>query len=158
MKLLKKLLIILLISIIVIFSLIPPKVVKAETTLTPQEEVGYAIASVAEDFYNRFADMTIYDCGRYGGYDNPYTDSHVEEFWGRKEAYKNNLTSGIAYDLSGKDYPYENKYAIDCVGFVNIIIGRVLRKTGFGSQTFKLYASQGPYEIKLFDIKRETDK
>ena len=99
MKLLKKLLIILLISIIVIFSLIPPKVVKADTRGVTVEEVGNAIAEVAEDFYERFAYMTIYDYGK----DYEYNDIVRKDGWSREEAYKNRVTSGKAFNTKGEE-------------------------------------------------------
>lgn len=133
MKILKKTIIIVLIMITVIFSLVPPKIVMASNTVT---EVGNAIASVANDFYNKYASETIYDCGISSGYYNENEGRVVPEFWGREQAYQNKKTSGIAYNLSGVGTKYTNKYAMDCVGFVSMIVHCA---TGLGSSTFTYF-------------------
>lgn len=141
MKILKKLMIITLMLIIVIFSLIPPKpVIAASKTI---EDVGSAISSVAKDFSSRYASESIYDCGIKGGYYNDSVDRLVEEFWGREQAYQNKKTTGIAYDLGGNATPYEDKYAMDCVGFVSMIIHRA---TGLGAKTFTYFAQPTRYD------------
>ena len=77
MKILKKLMIITLMLIMVIFSLIPPKPVMADSKTI--EDVGSAISSVAKDFSSRYASESIYDCGISGGYYNDSVDRLVEE-------------------------------------------------------------------------------
>lgn len=134
MKILKKTIIIVLIMITVIFSLIPPKIVRASNNTVA--EVGNAIASVAKDFFKRFSTSTVYDYGiKYY-----YNGDVVPDSWGRQQAYKNIMTSGMAYRNLGNGYKelevYDHKYAIDCVGFVSMIIHRA---TGLGGSTFTCF-------------------
>ncbi len=137
MKIIKKVMIIILTSIVIVFSLIPPKITFADNDITTnQEKVGNAIADTAIDFFNRFATSTVYDYGR----DYEYNGIYVPDSWGRKKAYQNIMTSGMAYRNLGNGYKelevYSHKYAIDCVGFVSMIIHRA---TGLGNSTFSYF-------------------
>lgn len=138
LKKFKKLIIIELITAITIFSLIPPRVVKAVTV----EDVGSAIASTAIDFCNRYASESIYDWGVQGGYYNETIGSVVSEFWGREQAYENKKTSGLANSSSYTNVPYTNKYAMDCVGFVSMIMHCA---TGLGGNSFTYFAQPTRY-------------
>lgn len=118
MKTIKKTIIILLIMIITIYSLIPPKPVQAANAVY---EVGQAIADVANDFYYNHASETIYD----------YTCSF------RGQAYLNQKSSGLAENTRRELKEFTNKYAIDCVGFVSMIMHCA---TGLGDDTFTVFA------------------
>lgn len=141
MKILKKLknvIIVYLIIITIIFSLVPPNSVEAKTL----EDVGSAIAATAIDFCNRYASESIYDWGISGGYYNETIDSVVPEFWGREQAYQNKKTSGLANSSHYTNVPYTNKYAMDCVGFVSMIMHCA---TGLGSSSFTYFAQPTQY-------------
>ncbi len=131
LKKLKKLIVINLIAITIIFSLIPPKVSYGITNA--QGTVGNAITATANDFFNRFASQTIYDYGY--TYTHPISGEYVEDSWSRKMAYENTMTSGYGY-YWGEYHYYENKFAMDCVGFVSMIIHRA---TGLGGSSFSYF-------------------
>lgn len=128
----KKLIVIELIAITIIFSLIPPKISYGVTGA--QSTVGNAIAAVANDFYDRFSSQTIYNYGD-PPYTHPITGEYVPISWSRKMAYENIMTSGYGYWWQTPHY-YEKKYAMDCVGFVSMIIHRA---TGLGDSTFTTF-------------------
>lgn len=134
LKKFKKLIVIELIAITIIFSLIPPKVSYGVTSA--QSTVGNAIADTANDFFNRFATQTIYNYGL-PEYSHPDTGEWVPVSWSRKMAYENIMTSGYAY-YHKEDPPikYEKKFAMDCVGFVSMIIHRA---TGLGGNSFSWF-------------------
>lgn len=131
LKKFKNLIVIQLIAITIIFSLIPPKVSCGVTS--EQSQAGNAISETANDFFNRFASQTIYDYGY--TYTHPISGEYVEDSWGRKMAYENTMTSGYGY-YSGDYHYYEKKYAMDCVGFVSMIIHRA---TGLGGSSFSYF-------------------
>lgn len=127
MKVLKKAIVTVTILMIIIFSLIPPKVVKAKTT----SEVGEAIAMTGRDFYHRFHDKTIYDAG------------NATYKLNRERAYKNIRTSGTATNLSGTSKThFQDKYAVDCVGLVSMIMHCA---TGLGGDDFTLFGVPTSY-------------
>ncbi len=138
LKKFKKLIIIELIAIIIIFSLIPPKVSYGVTSA--QSEVGKAIADTANDFFDRFAEKTIYHYGdEYG--EHPITGEWVGTSWSRKMAYENTMTSGYAYyrepgASTRSPHEYNHMYAMDCVGFVSMIMHRA---TGLKGNTFEYF-------------------
>lgn len=131
LKKFKKLIVIELIAITIIFSLIPPKISYGLTSA--QSTVGNAITATANDFFNRFASQTIYDYGY--TYTHPISGEYVEDSWSRKMAYENTMTSGYGY-YWGEYHYYEKKYAMDCVGFVSMIIHR---STGLGGSSFSYF-------------------
>lgn len=132
MKILKKAVIIILTAIIIIFSLIPPKIVNAQTS---SEEVGQAIADTTIDFYNRFASQTIYDYPTAHNIGEMYVDQNFT----RVKAYQNIMMgSGTARSYSGKETTFnEPRYTMDCVGFVSMIVHRA---TPLGNDYFSIFA------------------
>lgn len=135
LKKFKKLIVIELIAITIIFSLIPPKISYGVTSA--QSTVGNAIAATANDFFNRFSEQTIYDLA--SPYTHPISGEYVEDSWSRIMAYQNTMTSG--YGLwRGEHHYYTKKYAMDCVGFVSMIVHRA---TGLGNDYFSYFGQ--PY-------------
>lgn len=136
MKIFKKLIATILTIITILFCLIPSKGTFAATS--NQNQVGQAIANTAIDFFNKYASETIYDYGY--NYWNSNAGVEVPDCWGRKMAYKNIMTSGNAYRNLGNGIkepdPYEKKFAIDCVGFVSMIVHEA---TGLGGSSFSYF-------------------
>lgn len=96
MKICKKTITIFLALIILLYSIIPPKIAYAEDVsgLT-QDRAGEILATFAVDFYNRYGDQTEY-C------DEDLLYEH------RQQAYNGNMVNG--------------KYHMDCVGWINFAV------------------------------------
>ena len=83
-----------------------------------QEEAGKYISEFSINFFNNYADQTIYS----------YNDNQ------RGAAYKGMKTSGITASYSPTRYT--DKYAMDCVGWVNFVIHQSLGLGSNSSMTF----------------------
>lgn len=96
MKICKKIITIFLTLIILLYSIIPPKIAYAEEVsgLT-QDRVGEILATFAVDFFTRYGSQT-----KYSGGDTCYSD--------RQQAYNGNMVNGY--------------YRMDCVGWINFAV------------------------------------
>lgn len=127
MKIFKKLIISITIIMMILFSLIPPKMIYANDYAT-SKEVGEAIVSVAMNFMNTYGPYVAYDA--YQASDGSFPS--------REKAYKNQFLKSVnAYNAHG-DFrgTYENVYAMDCVGFVSIIMHQA---TNLGGSSFTYF-------------------
>ncbi|MDR0979273.1 MAG: C40 family peptidase, partial [Lachnospiraceae bacterium] len=120
MKKITKSIISILILIITVYSLIPaPFAYGATTEMTEkQKEAGAAIAAMAQNLYGAYKDDIVYSCPR---------RITQKECFDRGEAYKGYSTCGTAY--ASNESPkgtFERKYAVDCVGFVNMAVCNAL--------------------------------
>lgn len=126
MKICKKTITIFLTLIILLYSIIPPKTAYAEEngpTLNSSGEAGQIIAQFAYDMVLNHANETIYDFGS-----NWSTENH-----GRIEAEKGNKVTGYAQGSQSSNYELryaEDKYFMDCVGFVSFCIHHSLNIDG----------------------------
>lgn len=120
-----------------------------KTYAITQQEAGEIIAQFAINFYNNFADETIYSVTGYT--DNLNGQRAIAYIRGQK-------TSGLATPASSmrsymKPTRFTNKYAIDCVGFVSFCIhhslgiGNANRFTSFVLPTMYSQPSQGFYKV-----------
>lgn len=130
MKICKKTITIFLTLIILLYSIIPPKATYAEEngpTLNSSEEAGQIIAQFAYDMVANHASETIYDFGDY------WEQIGMGVNYGRKEACKGNKISGYAQGSPDSNYELryvEDKYFMDCVGFVNFCVHQSLNLNG----------------------------
>lgn len=132
MKICKKTITIFLILIILLYSIIPSKIAYAEEngpTLNSSEEAGEIIAKFAYDMVLNHANETIYDFGDYWlDPNNPYYNGIQNH--GRIEAEKGNKVSGYAQGSNETTKYAEDKYFMDCVGFVSFCIHHSLKIDG----------------------------
>lgn len=132
MKICKKTITIFLTLIILLYSIIPPKTAYAEEngpTLNSSGEAGEIIAKFAYDMVLNHANETIYDFGDYWiDPNNPYYNG--TQNYGRIEAEKENKVSGYAQGSNGTLKYAEDKYFMDCVGFVSFCIHHSLNING----------------------------
>ncbi len=133
MKILKKTILILLISIILLYSIIPHNIVYAEEngdTLSSAAEAGQIIASFAKDMVENHAAETIYDYGDY------WPNVGMPQNYGRLMAYQGVKVTGQAQGSSGELRYAEDKYFMDCVGFVSFCIHHSLGISGNSDGNF----------------------
>ena len=138
MKILKKTILILLISIMLLYSIIPSKTVYADDseTLSSSAEAGQIIANFARDMVENHAHETIYDFGEYWkNPNNPYYNGTSN--YGRLMAYQGVKVTGYAQNADQDEEKYaKEKYFMDCVGFVSFCIHHSLGINGNADGNF----------------------
>ncbi len=118
--------------IILIICILFPRNVYAIT----QEQAGETIAQFAENLVNNYSSEFIYS----------WTDSQ------RYAAYRLEKTSGV----TSHGVSYQNKYALDCVGFVSFCIHNSL---GIGNEDFTFFVTpqSGAYAPYFEEISPKPD-
>ncbi len=152
MKICKKTITIFLILIILLYSIIPSKIAYAEDTgeyLSSSREAGEIIAAFAKDMVEHHAAETIYDYGEY------WPQVGMDSNYGRLMAYQGTKVTGYAQGSPSSNYELryaEDKYFMDCVGFVSFCIHHSLKIDGNSEGNFVV-----PNGLRSSDFDYVTD-
>ena len=119
-----------------------------ETTKLSATEAGNVIANYAVDLVLNHQSEFVYSYGN-GKYDSYYLDENGKRVSGSEQAYIGKKVSGIAkgtgsnYRESTKpEMSFQNKYSVDCAGFVNMVIHQSL---GIGGDTYTSFAGSAMF-------------
>lgn len=149
MKICKKTIIIFLVLIMLLYSIIPSKIAYAEDTgeyLSSSREAGEIIAAFAKDMVEHHAGETIYDYGEY------WPQVGMDSNYGRLMAYQGTKVTGYAQGSKGTLKYAEDKFFMDCVGFVSFCIHHSLQINGNSEGNFVV-----PNGLRSSDFDYVTD-